>query len=227
MTLRDRVQRRVAPRLIVWMSGVDGHHRLAALVRRMMGRDGVVRLYVAFDDASSAVALLGLADRLRGRRVKLVVEPVVERGIPGDPAAGAKRAYAVTDARRLMRRSGLELTRTAPIDAAETAFLASWAATLAPGPARTEFSAAAMRALWLESDGPLPRTRLEELWREQTGSEIPVGDPPTTLPGERSMKRRRLYDTPTAVVHGHWYFAHERLPQIEFRLDQLGWTAAR
>jgi hypothetical protein len=28
------------------------------------------------------------------------------------------------------------------------------------------------------------------------------------------------------VVHGQWFFAHERLAQIEHRLDELGWAAA-
>jgi 2-hydroxychromene-2-carboxylate isomerase len=223
----DRIQRRVAPRLIVWLSGLDGRHRLGAAVRRLTGRGGVVRLYIAFDDASSAVALSGLVKRLRDRRVQLLVEPVVSRGIAGDPAAAAKRAYAVVDAGRLMRRSQLELSRSSPIDVADTAFLASWAVTLPPGPERTAFCAAAMRALWLESDGPVPRERLEELWRGLTGDEPPKDASPTPLPGERAMKRRRLYDTPAAVVHGQWFFAHERLPQIEHRLDQLGWTPAR
>jgi hypothetical protein len=39
------------------------------------------------------------------------------------------------------------------------------------------------------------------------------------------MKRRRLYDTPVAVFAGQWFFAHERLPQIEYALDELGWTS--
>lgn len=43
---------------------------------------------------------------------------------------------------------------------------------------------------------------------------------------ERSFRLRRLYDTPVAVVHGRWYFAHERLEQIAQRLDDLGWTDA-
>jgi 2-hydroxychromene-2-carboxylate isomerase len=38
------------------------------------------------------------------------------------------------------------------------------------------------------------------------------------------MDKRGLYDTPIAVVHGRWYFAHERLGQIEDWLDELGWT---
>ena len=40
------------------------------------------------------------------------------------------------------------------------------------------------------------------------------------------MRRRRLYDTPAAVVGGQWFFAHERLAQIGHRLDELGWRAA-
>ena len=145
---------------------------------------------------------------------------------PATPPPARSVAYAVVDAGRLMRRSDLELSRTAPIEAAETAFLAGWAETLPPGPERAAFCAAAMRALWLESDGDVPTARLEELWRGLTGSEPPKDASPRPLPGERAMKRRRLYDTPTAVVHGHWFFAHERLPQIEHRLDELGWTAA-
>jgi 2-hydroxychromene-2-carboxylate isomerase len=223
MTLRDRIQRRVAPRLIVWLSARDGRHRLAAGLRRALGGGGTVRLYIAFDDASSAVALLGLIERLEGRRVNLVVEPVVKRGIPEDPAVDAKREYAVVDARRLLRRSGLELSRSAPVDPGEVAIVAGWAASLPAGRLRNDFSAAVMRMIWLESDGQVPVARIESLWREQAGTE-PVTEKAGPLEGERQMKRRRLYDTPVAVVHGHWYFAHERLDQIEQRLDELGWT---
>ena len=130
MSPRDRIQRRLMPRAIVALSTVRLPGRIAATVRRSLGRSATVRLYLAFDDPYSAVALLGLAERVGGRRARLLVEPVVERGIPGDPAAERKRDYAVLDSRRLARRAGLELSRREPVSAAATAFLADWAAAI-------------------------------------------------------------------------------------------------
>jgi 2-hydroxychromene-2-carboxylate isomerase len=226
MSVRDRLQRRVIPRLIVAASTVDRHHRLAAALRRRLGRRGRVVLFVAFDDASSAVATVGLSARLAGRDVDLVVEPVLARGIPGDPAAVAKRSYAVTDARRLARRDGIDLGRTAPLDPEATAFLAWWASAIPDAESRAAFSAAAMRALWFDGNGPVEPQRFEEIWREAVGTEPPARITDEALAGERRMRRRRLYDTPVAVVGGRWFFAHERLDQIEARLDGLGWRRA-
>jgi 2-hydroxychromene-2-carboxylate isomerase len=205
---RDALRRRVFPRAVIRLSTVRGHRRAAARVRRALGGRARIDLYVAFDDASSAVALVGLAERVAARRVRLVVEPVVARGIPGDPAAADKRRYAVSDARRLARRDGRELSRTEPVPQDATAHLAHQAAAL-PATERTAFCVAAMRRLWFESDGPL--------------DPVDAGD--GALPGERGMRLRRLYDTPVAVVGGQWFFAHERLAQIESALDDLGWTA--
>jgi 2-hydroxychromene-2-carboxylate isomerase len=58
------------------------------------------------------------------------------------------------------------------------------------------------------------------------GDEPPGDGAADATTAERRMRRRRLYDTPVAVVHGEWFFAHERLAQIEHRLDDLGWKAA-
>jgi 2-hydroxychromene-2-carboxylate isomerase len=225
MSVRDRLTRRVMPRLVVALSTVRRPRRLAASVRRAFGGRGRVDLYVAFDDAQSAVALAGLLERVAARRVDLRVRAVVERGIRDDPAAEAKRRYAVADARRLARRDGLELTRAEPVAAADAAFLAEWAG-VAPGEAeRTAFAAAAMRQLWFGSDGStVEREPYAELWREHVGGEPPSGGAASATGAEKLMRRRRLYDTPVAVVHGQWFFAHERLPQIEHRLDELGWT---
>ncbi len=221
MTVRDRLQRRAIPRAVVALSTVRAPGRATAALRRAAGRQATVRLYVAFDDAYSAVALLGLRHRLTSRRVRLHVEPVVERGIPGDPAAADKRAHAVMDSRRLARRAGAELSRTEPLSSADTAFLADWAAAAPPG-RRAAFCVAAMEQLWFRSAGPVEREPYAALWREHVG-----GSPPSASadarPAERGFRRRRLYDTPVAVVHGQWFFAHERLPQIEHRLDELGW----
>lgn len=223
MSLRDRLRRRVVPRAIVSLSTVRRPGRALAAARRALGGSARVRLFVAFDDPYSAVALLGLEDRLGGRRVRLEIEPVVERGIPGDPAAADKRRYAVIDARRLARRAGLELSRTEAVRAEETAFLAVWAAGT-EGPRRASFCAAAMRQLWFRSDGSVSQEPYAALWREHVGGDPPAARPGATRSGERGMRLRRLYDTPVAVVHGQWFFAHERLAQIEHRLDELGWT---
>jgi 2-hydroxychromene-2-carboxylate isomerase len=225
VTARDRLKRRVFPRAVVALSTVDAPRRGAAVARRALGGAGTVRLFVAFDDPYSAVALIGLSDRLAGRRAQLIVEPVVKRGIPGDPAVEDKRRYALVDARRLARRDGLELSRSKIVAAEATAFLAGWAAA-APAAERTAFCVAAMRELWFESDGPVLAEPFAARWRAHVGGDPPPATAPGALSSERAMRMRRLYDTPVAVIGGQWFFAHERLPQIEARLDDLGWRAA-
>jgi 2-hydroxychromene-2-carboxylate isomerase len=226
VSLRDRLSRRVVPRTLVALSTIRWPGKVTAAIRRALGGRGRIELFVAFDDPESAVALLGLAQRVAHRRVRLAVEPVVARGIPDDPATEDKRRYAIVDARRLARRAGLELSRGEPVTAQATAFLASWAAAAPDAPRRVAFCVAAMRELWLSSDGPIHRKRFAGLWQEHVGGEPPADDGPGARSAERRMRRRRLYDTPVAVVHGEWFFAHERLAQIEHRLDDLGWKAA-
>lgn len=224
MTLRDRIERRAVPRLVVALSTFDLLRRLEAAVRRARGGRGTVDLYVAFDDPLSAVATLGLAQRTAHRAADIRVHPVVTRGIPDDPAADAKRAYAVTDARRLAARDGLVLARTTTLDAGGVAFLAGWTESVPDGDARLAFAVAAMRRLWCETgdDTPTPEA-YADLYRAHA-----TGEPPGAtgaLTAEATMRKRGLYDTPIAVVHGRWFFAHERLHAIEHRLDDLGWRA--
>ena len=211
---------------MVELSRLDQPARIGARLRRSLGRRGRVELYFAFDDPNSAVAVIDLAERLVEYDAVLVLSPVVERGIPDDPAVEEKRRFAITDAGRLFKRSGLTLRRTEPIDPARTAFLAEWAATVLPGPALTKFCVAAMRELWLTDGEEIDAVRYEELWREAFGVEPPT-DPKAGAVAvrwnERRMSRRGPYDTPAAWVHGRWWFAHDRLPRIAERLDELGW----
>jgi 2-hydroxychromene-2-carboxylate isomerase len=157
--------------------------------------------------------------------VELVLKPVVTRGIAGDPAVDQKRRYAIVDARRLARRTGLVLSRREPLTPESTAFLAAWAAGAPQGPALTSFCVEALRHLWFATDGTIREADYATLWRERFG-----GDPPAKADrvrrNERLMRRRKPYDTPAAWVHGQWYFAHDRLVQIGERLDSLGWTAS-
>jgi 2-hydroxychromene-2-carboxylate isomerase len=223
----DALSRRLAPRAIVALSQVSWPSRLAAAARRRLGRRGRVELFFAFDDPCSAVAVIDLAERVRGRDVQLRLEPVVSRGIDGDPAAGAKRRFAMDDARRRGRRAGLELSRRDPLGPGDTAFLAEWTASAPPGPAVTAFCVAALRTLWFSTDGHVDPVAYAALWGEHVGGEPSArGGVRAAARNERRMRRRGPYDTPAAWVHGQWFFAHDRLAQIGARLDDLGWVAS-
>jgi 2-hydroxychromene-2-carboxylate isomerase len=223
----DVLTRRVLPRAVVAVSQVSWPARLGAAVRRRLGRPGRVELFFAFDDPCSAVAVIDLAARVAGRDVQLVLKPVSARGISGDPAVDQKRRYAIVDARRLARRAGLVLGRSAPLPAETTAFLAEWAATASQGTALTRFCVETLERLWFATDGTVVQADFAVLWREQFGAEPPlVPGADAVRRNERLMRRRRPYDTPAAWVHGQWFFAHDRLVQIGDRLDSLGWKAA-
>jgi 2-hydroxychromene-2-carboxylate isomerase len=217
----------VIPRAVVMHSRVDWPARTGASVRRGLGRGGCVELYFAFDDPESAVALVELARRVQGRDVALRLLPVVQRGIPEDPAVELKRRYAITDARRLGARYGLTLSRNEPVDPELVTLIAEWVSATPQSPALVEFCEAAMRELWFRGDGPVPLNELAGVWHDRLGADPPLA--PGRAPvreNERAMRRRGAYDTPAAWVHGQWFFAHERLDQIEHRLDELGWRAA-
>ncbi len=226
-SVRDRLTRRVGPRLVSALARVDGPARISAALRRSRGGLGVLELYFAFDDPCSATALSDLSERLAGRRVRILMLPVVQRGIPGDPAVEQKRRYAIVDARRLARRRGLTLARTEPIAAEQTRFLAEWVACAEQGEPLERFCVAAAGRLWFEDPGPVEPDAFEALWREHLG-----GPPPKATSAaaavqedERRMKRRGPYDVPAAWVQGRWYFAHDRPAQIAQWLDELGWGA--
>ncbi|HET8672696.1 MAG TPA: hypothetical protein VFL87_03610 [Thermoleophilaceae bacterium] len=214
MSARGLLARRVIPSAVISLSRIDSPARARAAARRRLGRPGRVELYFAFDDPCSAIAVLDLAERVRGRDVELALRPVVRRGIPGDPAREQKRTYAIVDARRLAARSGLVLGRDDPVDPEATAFLAEWAAPAAP----ERFCVEALRRVWFDGHGPLDEARFRDLW---TGE--PAPDPEAVRRNERLMRRRGPYDTPAAWLHGRWYFAHDRLVQIGERFDELGW----
>lgn len=218
--------KRLLPRAVVALSGVSLPARAGASARRALHRRGRVELYFAFDDPSSAVAVLDLERRLAGRAVTLALRPVVRRGIPGDPSLENKRRYAIEDAQRLARRDGLTLARSEPLQAEQCRFLAEWVAAAPGGAAARRFCAQALRALWFDAHGPeLSPAGYGPLWQVQFH-----GQPPSAAAGaravlrnERSMRVHWMYETPAAWVHGRWYFAHDRPRQIGEWLDELGW----
>jgi len=223
-SVRDRLERRLAPRLVTSLARVTWPARISARRRRAKGGEGVLELFFAFDDPCSATALCELSERLAGKRVQILMTPVVGRGIPGDPAVEQKRRYAIVDARRLARRRGRTLVRSEPIDPEQTRFLAEWVAAAQQGPSLESFCVAAISRIWLEDEGPLDEAAFAALWLEHLGSGPPsVGGAAAVAEDERLMKRRGPYDVPAAWVHGRWYFAHDRPAQIAQWLDELGW----
>ena len=191
-----------------------------------MGGGGEVELFIAFDDPNSALALIELDRRLAGRKVELMVRPVLNRDMKGDPAIDAKRAYAVVDAGRLAERYGMKLSRTEPVSAAETAFIGEWVA--AAGGRGRAFAVAAAKTLWFEPgmEARIDRDALAKSFSLTVGG-APSGDGAGAVrANEKLMKRRGAYAVPMAYVHGRLFFAHERLDQICDELDQLGWRVS-
>jgi 2-hydroxychromene-2-carboxylate isomerase len=220
----ELIARRVVPSAVVALSRVTGPARLAAAARRRSGRSGEVELYFAFDDPCSAVAVIDLVARIADRPVDLLMKPVLRRGIPGDPAVGLKRRYAIVDARRLGRRLGLELTRSDPLRAQSTAFLAEWVAESGVrSPELSTFCARVMRHLWFETNGEPSREALRAIWLEELGTAPATGRHQTRM-NEARMARRGPYATPAAWLAGRWYFAQDRPAAIMEYLDELGWT---
>ncbi len=221
----ELLRRRLVPSAVIAASRVTLPARLAAAGRRRAGRRGSLEVFFAFDDPCSAVAVIDLVGKTRGRAVELLMLPVLRRGIPRDPAAELKRTYAVTDAGRLAGRLGMELSRTEPLPPGSTAFLAGWvAAHRQPSPGLSAFCERAMRYLWLASDGPPSRAELESIWRDELGAAPPEGRQAAAVRwDEARMGRRGPYETPAVWVAGRWYFAQDRPGQIMEYLDLLGW----
>jgi 2-hydroxychromene-2-carboxylate isomerase len=222
MKTGEIITRRLLPRAVVAESKVDVVSRMGAATRRRMGRQGTVELYISFDDPWSAVALLDLADRVPRHGARLVVRPVIDRGIPDDPAVELKRRYALTDAKRLAERLGMVLTRSEPWDPIGANLLAEWVACAPRGATVTRFCVEATRRLWFSGEGG---PDLGGLWREEMGNQARIDGAKAVRRNERRMRMRGIYDVPAAWVHGQWFFAHDRPAQIEQRLDDLGWTA--
>src|SRR5258705_2192117 len=213
--LRDRLQRSFAPRAVVALSRLRVPRPWALTVR--------VELYFAFDDPYAVLGLPGLLELTRERGLELELFPLVERGIPGDPAADKRRAYSIVDADRLVAREGCRLERREPLDPSECAFLAAWTDVARGNPAALDFAATAIVDLWLHSSGPVRRERYAELHREILKCTPSVDETKWQDALARNTQRLRArghWESPAARVDGEWFFAHERLPQIAARLDE-------
>jgi 2-hydroxychromene-2-carboxylate isomerase len=210
-SLRDRIQRTIAPRTVVALSRL----RLPRLGPRR------VELYFAYDDPYAVLALPALLQLTRARGLPLHLYPLLERGIAGDPAAQQRAVYSLVDADRLLQRGNRRLGRRQPVAAADCAFLAAWTQAAAGDPAAARFAAAALERLWLGREGPVESAPYVALHREILGRD-PVADhgqlAPALRGNTRRLKARGHWESPAARVNGEWFFAHERLELIAERL---------
>jgi 2-hydroxychromene-2-carboxylate isomerase len=228
--VRKKLEKEWVPSLILKVSMFTLPFRLAAAARRAAGRRGRVELFYAYDEPTSAYALLELGRTVQGRAVSIGLLPVVDRGIDGDSAAERKRAYALVDGRRLARRLGLTMGRSEPLDPESVRFLAAWTALGPQGPALRAFAEEAMRRLWFDGDGPVERERYAEIWRAAIGSDPPDENSSEARAAiranEKRMARSGPYETPAAKIGGRWDFAQDRPKQIGAWLDELGWRVS-
>jgi 2-hydroxychromene-2-carboxylate isomerase len=228
--VREKLEREWVPRLILAVATFTLPFRLAAAARRATGRRGRLEFFFAYDEPTSAYALLELGRTVRGRRVRIELVPVVDRGIEGDSALERKRAYALVDGRRLARRIGLEQGRSEPASPESVRFLAAWTALGPPGPALQGFAEETMGRLWFSGDEPVDREVFAALWRERLGGEPPDEWSPEAAAAlranERRMARSGPYETPAAKIGGRWDFAQDRPRQIGAWLDELGWRVS-
>jgi len=220
----EKLKRHTVPAIVLAASKVRAPGKAIAAARRAAGKRATVELFVAFDDPSSCLAILELDRRLAARDVDLVIRPVINRDMDGDPAIEAKRSYALLDAGRLARRYGLTITRDAPIAASDVAFAAEWAAAAGPLVAR-DFCVSVAKRLWFEPDANIDRDSIAETFGLTVGGVPPMGGAAAVVTNEKLMKRRGAYTVPMAAVHGRLFFAHERLDQICEELDLLGWKS--
>src|SRR5882724_9835145 len=201
--LRDRVQRSLAPRAVVALSRLR--------LPRPWNRRVRVELYFAYDDPYAALGLPGLLALTQKRGLELELFPLVERGIPGDPAAEQRRLYSIVDADRLARRDGRHLERREPLAPSDCAFLAAWTDVARGHPQAPVFAEAAVEELWLRSSGPLRREAYARLHRDILKSTPPIDEVRWQEALARNTERlhaRGHWESPAARVDGEWFFAH-------------------
>lgn len=223
------LKKALMPRTVVALSALRWPGRLRALAKRALGGRGRIELYFAFDDPYSAIALPPLLEITQRHRVELVLYPLIERGIAGDPALAQRRQHAIVDSQRLARRQGLTLKRHEVLDASETAFLVAWLESARGEQGVNAFASTALQQLWLETSGAVQPADYAALFERHLARK-PPSDVSAWARCEHAaqnnlqrLQHKGHWESPAARVDGEWFFAHERLEHIAARLNYLGW----
>jgi 2-hydroxychromene-2-carboxylate isomerase len=223
--LTEFLRRAAAPRIVVATSRWRWAQNARAALRKIFGGRPTIELFFAFDDPYAAIGLPGLIRIAETRKAHLKLLPIITRGIDGDPAAEQRAVHAITDSRRLAQRDGRSLRRSAPLSAHDCEFLAAWAIAAELSPGCNAFVAAALEKLWFGSDdAPKPEHHIA-LYQQHIGLAPPaVSSAHSSQLANHNKRLHKLghWESPVARVAGEWYFAHERLQQIDERLGALG-----
>ena len=221
----EYLRRAVAPRIVVATSRARRAQSWRAVLRRSLGLPQTLELFFAFDDPYAAIAMPGLLRIAEAHKARLILRPLLMRGIDGDPAALQRRAHAITDSRRLAQRDGRHLRRDETLQAGDCAFLAAWTAAAEHSPGVNAFAAEALAQLWFGSGDRPTAAQYITLFLKATGMPAPAMSP--ALEARLARNHQRLHklghwESPAVRVAGEWYFAHERLAQIDAHLGRLG-----
>lgn len=221
----EYLRRAVAPRAVVSTSRWRWPQHCRATMRRAFKLRPRIELFFAFDDPYSAIALPGLIRIAAAHKAELKLTPLITRGIQGDPAAHQRSVHAITDSRRLAMRDGRSLQRSTALSHEDCAFLARWTVAAQGHPNINAFVAAAIAQLWFQSsDKPAPAD-FAPLYQKHIGTLPPSAN--VQQLSQLASNAARLHklghwESPAARVAGEWYFAHERLAQIDAHLRALG-----
>lgn len=221
--ITEHLRRAVVPSALVSLSRWRTPARLSATIRRAFGGRPRIELFFAYDDPYSAIALPGLLSIAARHQSELHLYPLREHGLPGDPAAQQRRVHAVEDSRRLAKRNGRQLSRSQPIAPDDCGFLAEWTQAARGTSGAASFATASLKQIWFESNGPVTRESFQALREQHLGNISESAGATELARNSQHLLRRGHWESPAALVEGEWFFAHERLEQIEAHLQDLGW----
>jgi 2-hydroxychromene-2-carboxylate isomerase len=225
MKIKEHISRSLVPRLLISYFKFKRRSRLRTSLAKLFGMPGTIHLFFAFDCPYSLIALKGLYEILDERSVELKLYPVIKRGIENDPNLENRRAYTMKDAVRLGKRYDIEITRTEPVLSEQVGFLSALSEA-GRGDKGEELIFRFLEDLWSFDDKDISEEYFFSLYEDVTGQ-----CPPDDLAkyyskvknNEQKLLKKGHWEVPSLFIYGEWYLAHERLLQVEDRLNYLGW----